>query len=297
MASDTGKAIGSVTRGDFWGLPPEKIKIAQEDPSHPAHKWHMARVNLANPAFVALLEAIRVVGWQTGSACFAFVDKDEEGNKTAVAATAKRRVTAARIVNEEWKRANDPRYPIVVPLVLTKDPVMAENIENSLRVEDPPLVRARRFLASVDVLGEQAAAASNGFTLKDAHAAVELLKADPELQGAINRLEIPLDTATRISKQGRAKALEALGEATEPETGKIDKKKIKKAAVQIEKSTAKRPKVMAAVKVVEMKKALKKAEVDDKFVALLDYMLGKKNALDAYPSLYKAVFGKALGEE
>jgi len=147
------------------------------------------------------------------------------------------------------------------------------------------------------VLGEQAAAASNGFTLKDAHAAVELLKADPELQGAINRLEIPLDTATRISKQGRAKALEALGEATEPETGKIDKKKIKKAAVQIEKSTAKRPKVMAAVKVVEMKKALKKAEVDDKFVALLDYMLGKKNALDAYPSLYKAVFGKALGEE
>jgi len=306
MASDTGKQIGSVIRGDTFGVPPEGIVIRQEDPSHPLHKSHMARVDPKNPEFVALLEGMRTLGWPTGSFVFIFTEdtgetfKDENGKtqkrKLSIAATGKRRITAARIVNEEWRKAKDPRYPIVVPCVITKDPIMAENIENSYRAADPPLVRARRFLTSVDVLGAQAAAASNGFSsVKEAEAAVELLKEDPDLQGAVNRLEVPLGLAAAASKLGREKAKEALAEATDPKTGRIDGKKLKSAVKTAKKTAAatngKRIKIMSGKEVVEIRKTLAKAEIDQKFVALLDYLLGKKNALDGYPALHKAIVG------
>ena len=54
----------------------------------------------------------------------------------------------------------------------------------------------------------------------------------------------------------------------------------------------KRPKIMAAVKVDEIRKSLKKADIDAKFVALLDYLMGKKSALDDFPTLKKIILGE-----
>lgn len=260
MGSDVGKKIGAVGRVDGWSLPPEKIRIAQEDPKHPHHDYHMARVALDNPEFQALLSSIRTLGWETGSICFYY--RDPPGAEEATAATAKRRVTAARIVNREWKKSKDPRYPIVVPVIRTDDPIMAENIENSVaKAADPPLVLARRFLAASKTMGEASAAASIGLELAQAHNLVKALSLPEELQAQINARELPVDVALRTGRNGQAQArailkeaeTEAKNAATDPKTGAVDEVKAKATKrAKVERAAAempKRPMTMPAKKI------------------------------------------------
>ena len=300
MASETGKQIGAVGRTDTFLLHPEKIVIREEDPKHPDHAFHMARVNPDNPAFQKLLASMREIGWQTGSAAFCYFD-GKGADKVAVAATAKRRITAARTVNAERAAAGKtkPEDILVVPVVPTSDPVMAQNIENSLREDDPPLVRARRFLAARDTMGAVRAAASVGFSLAEANQAVEMLKAEPELQKLVNEKVVPLDVGVRITKKGREAAAEQLNAARD-ETGKVDPKKLRAAAKKVSPAAkekgaserqAARVKVMPGKQIVEVRKSIKAAGLDDKFLALIDFFLGKKNALKDYPSLSKAILG------
>ena len=94
----------------------------------------MARVADDNPEFQLLVYLIDQLGWETGSICYYYRDPPNAPEPTA--ATARRRITAARKVNQMWKARKDPRYPIMVPIIRTDDPIMAMNVENAARAQD-----------------------------------------------------------------------------------------------------------------------------------------------------------------
>ena len=126
MASTSATKIGAKRGGDYFHKEPEGIRIAEEDPAHPGHAAHMARVADDNPEFQLLVYLIDQLGWETGSICYYYRDPPNAPEPTA--ATARRRITAARKVNQMWKSRKDPRYPIMVPIIRTDDPIMAMNV-------------------------------------------------------------------------------------------------------------------------------------------------------------------------
>ncbi len=282
MSSSTGKAIGAARGSEYWYKFPEEIRIAQEDPEHPGHASHMARVSLENPEFQLLLHLIRTLGWETGSIGYYY--RDPPNAPIPTAATAKRRITAARIVNAEWKAAKDKRYPIMVPIVRTDDPIMAENIENAARAADPPLVLARRFLAACKTMDPAMAAASVGMRLADANEAVKLLSAAPEIQAAVNAREIPLDVASRVAKKGQKEGAKALAAATSPTTGKVNAKALKAKAAEEHEP---RPKARPVKLIHAMAQALPEG-TSTAVVALLEWIGGDNSALNGHPKLRAA---------
>ncbi len=293
MASSTGKAIGASRGGDYWHIEPEKIRIAQRDPEHPGHAAHMARTSLSNPDFALLVDLIRELGFETGSTIYYFRDPPNAPEPTA--ATGKRRVEASCIVNAEWKKARDPRYPIMIPMIRTDDPVMAENVENAARAADPPLVLARRFLAACRTMSEAKAAASVGMRLGDARDAVKLLSAAPELQAAVNAREIPLDVAKRVAKKGQRAAAKAIEEAT-PKGGKVDAKALGRAAKADPGPRLRARPAALARGVAEALAVRKRGQVvgtvegiRDETRALAEFFAGDDDALNGYTRLKKIV--------
>ena len=217
-------------------IAPEDVAIVElEDKAHPKHGFYLARLSPTDPEIVAFAADMRVVGWATGSVAFVYRD----GDKLA-AATARRRITAACIENARRKADKDNRPPIEVPCLITKDPATAEAIENSGRVDVPPMQVARDFVALKDGLGdEMQAAARLRLPLHTARLLERCLSLPLDIQGKVNRHEVPVDVAARMAGAGGAKAAEAVKAATDPATGKVDAKRAKKEAVRVKPTKAK----------------------------------------------------------
>jgi hypothetical protein len=230
MASSTGIQIGATKRRDAFELRPEDITIEQEGPTHADHGAHMARVSLHNPKFKRLLDSMRAIGWETGSVAFVHRKKGVLG---CFAADGKRRITASRIVNKERRAAGRSDDDLITVLaILTDEGDTAESIANSNREDDPILVRARRYLKAKRSLSDVEAAAQNGLTVKEAHQAVQLLSADPEMQDLLNGKVIPVDVAIRMLKKGAAAVREQLNAARD-ESGSVDPAKLRGAARKV----------------------------------------------------------------
>ena len=82
---------------------------------------------------------------------------------------------------------------------------------------------------SAEAMGDGAAAAACGLTLAYANALVKCLALPADIQGKVNRLEIPVDVALRMAKAGSAVAREVASAATDA-SGKVDPRKAKAAA-------------------------------------------------------------------
>lgn len=236
-----------MSKGQFenWGakrgpesgfMAPEDITIGEMvDKKHPNHAFYAERLSPKDPDMIEMVAAMREVGWPDGSIAFLW-----KNGKRVDAATARRRITAARIENERRRVAKDKRGQIVVPFLWTQDPVGAEAIENAGRKEVPPMQLARDFVALRDALGsETKAAARLVLPLTTAHYLEACLSLPVDIQGQVNRREIPVDVAGRMAKKG-SDAARTVVDASKDKSGKVDGEKARAAA----KDLPKRPKAI-----------------------------------------------------
>lgn len=223
MASTSRKAYGSTGGTDCMNLDPDSLAIAEDHPEHPEHASHVERTRLDDPDMIALIESIRANGTGEMPPIYVYMD-----GRTATIAEGRRRKIATSVVVAERKKARDKRSPLTLKAIITKDPVLARNIGNACRKEDPPMVLARRFVEAEQVMDPKAAAASLGLDLARANHLKRALTLAPEVQARINRLEIPIDVALRLGQTQSEQR--ATVKASTGEDGKIDKRKVRAAA-------------------------------------------------------------------
>lgn len=300
MSSKQRQELQSEGGGDAFRPPVHLIRIAEEDPSHPEHEAHMARVSLNDPENMALLESMRLIGWPTGS--IVYIYKDGDGYN---AADARRRLTFAHIVDAEWKKAKDKRYPMRCHAVMTDDPDTARDIANAHRKEDPPLVRARRYVEKRAEYGwpnikdaAARAAACVGLRLDYANALAACLSLPADQRAKVNNGELPPDVAARAAKKGGAAAVETIVQtATDPASGKVDGRKAKAAAREMPKRPKARPSRLVSSFSAELSRLAQNKTRDGNgdlavpphAVAMAQWFAGDNAALDGFPVMKKAL--------
>lgn len=247
MGSEQKDKIGAKTRSDLWGIPPERLYSPRSEPTHPEHDEWKERTRLDAPKMIDLIESMRLNGTDEGEPVIYSRD-----GKTGVNAIADgdRRHAACSFVNAERKADKSLGPQLVLRAIATQDPVLARNLGNACRQDDPPLIRARRYRAAIASMGKPAAAASNGMRLDYANACLACLSLPAEIQAKVNSGELPPDVAARMAKGGAAAAVEAVEAATDKATGKVDPKRAKaaaRAAVPTKHRVRPHPKVLANV--------------------------------------------------
>lgn len=246
MSSGQKRALQSDGVGETFSPPADLIRIVEEDPDHPHHAEHMARVSIDDPDMQALIASMREFSWRKSITMSVYLDGD-----TYAVSAGRRRLTAVRIVNAERAAAKDKRGPIRPRVVVDDNPALTTTMENSMRKDDPPMVKARRFVDNSATMGAQAAARAAGFlTIAEANACAKILSVpDASFHAAVNAGSITVDTAARAAKAGSAKVREVIAKATGSD-GNVDPAKAKaaaRAAVPVKVRTRPHPKVLANV--------------------------------------------------
>jgi hypothetical protein len=240
------EALQSKGGGDVFAPPSDlaKLIIREENPSHPNYHEHMIRVDPNDPENIALARSFRLHGWPDSQNISCWKDGNGDDAEYPLS-NGRRRLTFVRLENERRTRENDPRGLIRPRVVLDSNPLLTETIANSMHKDDPPMVRARRYVAlKASGMSALEAAAALGLDLEHAqHLAavngfggVEAV----DLQQAVNEKIIPADVAARAVKAGSAavkKVVEAVKEAKAKapvdKKGKAAKKAARKAAKDI----------------------------------------------------------------
>lgn len=226
--SDAGKRIGATGRRDAWITPPENLYSPRSTRLHPDHEDWLDRTDPNHPIMIALLASMREHGTDEGEPILYYIDGEQ-----ACIADGDRRLAAVTIINAERKaagglRAGQPPYSLRA--LLTKDPVVARAIGNAARMDDKPMVLARRFRGAAEMMGDGPAAAACGLNLLHARTLRRCLALPEDIQAKVNRLEIPADVAARMADAGSTAATRAVEASTDKTTGKVDPQKAKAAA-------------------------------------------------------------------
>lgn len=219
------EALQSKGGADVYAVPDHLIVIAEEDPKHANHSEHMLRVEPTDPDNVALLASLNTHGWLKSHTIAVYKD-----GKRFVVSNGRRGLTFTRIENARRKKDKDPRGPIRPRVVLDDDPLLTETIANSMRKDDPPMVKARRFVQLRDGgMGAQKAAAALGLSLANGNALALILSApNPAMHAAVNSKSVAVDVALRATKAGSEAVAKVLDAAT-GDDGKVDGEKAKTA--------------------------------------------------------------------
>lgn len=226
MSSGQKRALESDGVGETFQPPADLIQIAEEDPTHPHHHEHMRRVSVDDPDMQALINSFREFGWRKAITMSVYLDGDHYS-----VSEGRRRLTALRIVNAERKAERPKKIPLRPRVVIDDNPALTTTMANSMRKDDPPLVKARRFIDNRESMGAQAAARAAGFlTIADANACAAILSIpDAALHAAVNSGEVTVDTAARAAKAG-GKGVRKVLERSRGADGKVDPRKAKEAA-------------------------------------------------------------------
>ncbi len=218
MSSGQKRALESDGVGETFQPPADLIRIAEEDPGHPHHAEHMARVAPTDPDMQALVASFREFGWRRSIVMSVYLD----GDRYAVS-DGRRRLTAVRIENARRKTERDKRGPIRPRVVVDDNPALTTTMTNSMRKDDPPMVKARRFVENSETMGASAAARAAGFlTLAEANACKAILSIpDASLHAAVNSGAVTVDTAARAAKKGGAVVRQVLTRARSSGGGKV----------------------------------------------------------------------------
>ncbi len=223
------EALQSDGGADVYAPPAHLLVIAEEDPAHPNHHEHMLRVAPDDPENVALLASFREHGWPKSKTIAAWKDGKGAGARFVVS-DGRRSLTFVRVENARRKAEKDKRGPIRPRVVLDDDPLLTETIANSMRKDDPPMVKARRFVQLRETMGAGKAAAALGLSLADGNALAEILATpNADLHAAVNARYIPIDVAKRAIGGGSTKVREVIAKATGGD-GRIDAGKARAAA-------------------------------------------------------------------
>lgn len=217
--------LGAVGVFNGWRLLPEKIYSPRSDPSHDEHESWLERTDPSHPKTAGLIAAMREHGTDEGEPIVVFTD----GGVTTIA-DGDRRQFACAFVNRERAAAKPKLEPLKLRAVTTSDPVLARSLGNANRMDDPPMVIARRFRSSAAAMGDAPAAAALGLTLTYARALRKCLGLPADLQAKVNAHEVPADVAARMVEAGSEKASSAVASATDAKTGKVDGARVKRAA-------------------------------------------------------------------
>lgn len=216
--------IGAMGGFNGWRLLPEKLFSPRSDPSHDEHASWAERTDPNNPKTAGLIAAMREHGTDEGEPVIVFTD----GGTTTIA-DGDRRQFACAFVNRERAAAKPKLEPLTLRAVTTRDPILARSLGNANRMDDPPMVEARRFRSSASAMGDAPAAAALGLTLAYARALRKCLSLSAEVQAKVNARELPADVAARMVGAGSEKATEAVRKST-GEDGKVDPVRAKTAA-------------------------------------------------------------------
>ncbi len=278
MSSGQKNALQSLGVGETFQPPADLLRITEEDPAHPHHAEHMARVRADDPDMLALVASFREFGWRKAVTLAVYLD----GDAYAVS-DGRRRLTAVRIENARRKAERDKRGPIRPRVVVDDNPALTTTLANAMRKDDPPMVKARRFVENSETMGAQAAARAAGFlTIADANACAAILRVpDAALHAAVNRGEVTVDSAARAAKKGTKAVREVLTRSRLP-SGKIDSAKADAAVKEV---VPPRPRMRNADEIGEVAAALVEAGETKAAHALLWAL--RKN--DAAKWLEKAV--------
>lgn len=279
MSKTQRDALDSEGSGECFRPNPDRLHIVEDDPNHPNHHAHMLRVSADDPENIATYESLLLNGWARGSVLAIYSD----GTRYVIA-DGRRRLTVLRRVNEELKRQK--KKPIRPYAVITDDPGKTEAALNSGRKDDPPLVKARRFVELREEIGAPAAAALLCMRLDYANALAQCLTLPADIRAKVNSGEMPPDVAARAAKKGGTGAVVGIvGAATDPASGKVDPAKVKAAAKDMPKrpKAIARPVVMAMVKVIEERGFAGRemhGDMAEHFSAFARYILGDREQVN-----------------
>ena len=222
MGSEQTKRVGATGRTDMFDIPPENLYSPRSDPTHDEHADWLARTDPTTPTMMALLDSMRLNGTDEGEPVI-YTRTPAKRNEIA---DGDRRHAACLIVNAERKATKPKGVMLVLRCVPTKDPVLARNLGNACRQDDPPMLLARRYRAAFPSMGKPAAAASLGLRLDYAGDLLACLSLPVEIQARVNAGELPPDQARRIGKAADPVAVVAKATVN----GKVDPAKAKAAA-------------------------------------------------------------------
>lgn len=235
--SDAGKRIGATGRRDAWITPPENLYSPRSAVAHPDHEDWLDRTDPQHPKMIALLASMREHGTDEGEPVLYYIDGER-----ACIADGDRRLAAVTIVNAEREADGGLRSglpPLSLRALLTKDPVVARAIGNAARMDDKPMVLARRFRSAADAMGDGPAAAACGLSLLHARTLRRCLALPEDLQAKVNNLEVPADVAARMVDAGTVAATKAVEASKDKTTGKVDPQKARAAARAVKPTRAK----------------------------------------------------------
>lgn len=283
MSKTQRDALGSEGSGECFRPDPARLHIAEDDPKHPNHAAHALRVAEDDPENVALYESMLLNGWARGSVIAIYSD----GGRYVVAA-GRRRLTVLRRVNVELKRLRKP--PIRPYAVITDDPAVTEAAENANRKDDPPLVKARRYVELREEMAAARAAALLGMRLDYANALALCLSLPADIRAKVNSGEMPPDVAARVAKKEGSNGVAKIAAAAKDTNGKVDPGKARAAA----KDVAKRPKAVSRPVVLAMADVIVKRGRDtfggpENIAALIRYLSGDREQVNGRPWLLKLV--------
>jgi len=267
MSSGQKRALQSDGVGETFSPPADLIRIAEEDPEHPHHGEHMRRVSPDDPDMQVLLASFREFGWRKAITMSVYLDGDVYS-----VSEGRRRLTALRIVNAERKAAKDKRGPIRPRVVIDDNPALTTTMANSMRKDDPPLVKARRFVENSETMGASAAARAAGFlTLAEANACKAILQIpDASLHAAVNSGAVTVDTAARAAKKGQGTVRKVLTRARATGDGRVTEKGAREAVkAEVPKKMKARPAPILLSVEQEMRRALPATEDPDDTHALM----------------------------
>lgn len=280
MGSEQKAKIGATTRSDLWGIPPENLYSPRSEKTHPEHEEWIERTRLDAPKMIALLESMRLNGTDEGEPVI--YSRDGKSGRNIIA-DGDRRHAACTQVNIERKAAKPRKPSLVLRAVATQDPILARQLGNACRQDDPPMVLARRYRAAVAAGMERpAAAAANGLRLDYANSLLACLALPAEVQMRVNAGELPPDVAARAGKIGAAAALEVIEAAKDPSTGRVSPAKARKVAAA---NHTPRPKMPPVRLVTAFVNELARGGLNGEHLATLRRITGDAHAFDARPKV------------
>lgn len=274
MSKKSRNKYGSIGSWDGLNLDPFKVNIAEDDHKHPRHTLHESRRRVSR----RLVNSIKKNGVLVPICVYL------DGDEPTVAA-GRRRIrharVAARELFEEGKVTEED--PFLVRAFSVKDPIAAEQIENSFRQRESPIAQARFIAESIgkNLYTEEEAFALLGLTKRKGDRLLLLLTATPEIQERVNALKMPVDVALKLIAKGSKKQREFLAKADAGEVpvagdaGLIAARNIDGAPRNV------RPRCFfAQAAAIEAPPS-----VPPEVIAWHRFMTGHDDALDAFPAL------------
>jgi hypothetical protein len=128
---------------------------------------------------------------------------------------------------------------------------------NANRKDDPPLVKARRYVELREEIGATQAAALLAMRLDYANALAVCLTLPADIRAKVNIGELPPDVAARQAKNGGSAAVAKVVDAAKGEGGKVDPVRARAAA----KDMPKRPKARSSSILASVEDEVRRAYV------------------------------------